>query len=153
MKPEFIQLRTEKAEQIRKRLESTEYAVVLYQLRENIPEEKDIMFLPLVMARAKLSNNETVKLDDLYEPVWMDTLSSEEYDKITEHTGDKRNLILCSRFYEYMNQENRPGIAEGCYGHSASVSDIILIKEKDTLSCYYVDTIGFQELSKGDKII
>ncbi len=153
MIPEFIQLRTEKAEQIRKQLKSTEYAVVLYQLRETLPEEKDIMFLPLVMAKAKLSNYKIMRLDDIYEPVWMDTLSSEEYDKIAEHTGDNRNLILCSRFYEYMNLDNRPGIAEGCYGHSASVSDIIVIKKKDTLSCYYVDMIGFQELPKGDKII
>lgn len=31
-------------------------------------------------------------------------------------------------------------------GHSLSVSDIVAIKEAGQISCYYVDSIGFQEL-------
>lgn len=31
-------------------------------------------------------------------------------------------------------------------GHSLSVSDVIAVKEDNKIRCYYVDSIGFQEL-------
>lgn len=52
--------------------------------------------------------------------------------------------FLLESLYEKFNLYH----PEDFRGHSLSVSDIVALKQNDMVSCHYVDSIGFKELSK-----
>ena len=51
--------------------------------------------------------------------------------------------VLLESLYEKFNLYH----PEDFRGHSLSVSDIVALKANDVVSCHYVDTIGFKELT------
>lgn len=55
----------------------------------------------------------------------------------------KDRAVMLEEIYERFNLE-RP---QDYMGHSLSVSDIVVLKEKDQVSFHYVDSVGFQKLS------
>lgn len=55
-------------------------------------------------------------------------------------------IQIANAVYGMFNMPNRPGINDGYYGTSLSVSDIILIKIKGAVKAFYVDGFGFKEL-------
>lgn len=52
--------------------------------------------------------------------------------------------ILLEELYRKFNQEH----PEGFVGHSLSIGDVVALKVKGKISCYFVDMVGFKELER-----
>ena len=79
---------------------------------------------------------------------------------------DRLGIEPCFDHYEVVyiapleNADNQTDLLEGLYekfnlycpesfrGHKLSVSDIVVLKQHDALTCHYVDSVGFAELPK-----
>ena len=75
------------------------------------------------------------------------SVKQENYDlvysgSLPEHSTHEPLAIL-ENLYAKFNLD-RP---EDFHGHSLSVSDVIVLKQKGQQTCYYTDSFGFQELS------
>lgn len=100
----------------------------IYQLRDH-ESTHDHRFLPMSQLQAA---GLTVEREN-YEAVYTGSLYNTEGKAVAE--------LLNNLFYRF-NME-RP---EDFYGHSLSVSDIVVLKVNDVVSAHYVDRFGFQEL-------
>ena len=92
-----------------------------------------------------------------------------DYDEVVEITGKEPNrtdynmlyvteldkdvltvygsyIQIANAIYAMFNRPDRPGINDGYYGTSLSVSDVIAIKVNNETKIYYVDGFGFKEL-------
>lgn len=68
----------------------------------------------------------------------------ENYDLIYTSQLTAKGLTsekLDKLYYQFNNDH-----PEGYKGHSLSVSDVVALKQKGTVTCHYVDRFGFQEL-------
>jgi len=67
------------------------------------------------------------------------------YNRIYSNQFSINNPLIYSldSIFENFNNNIKPA---GCYKHSISISDVIVIEKEDHISAYYVDDIGFIEL-------
>lgn len=103
-------------------------AFAIYQLRDH-ESTHDHRFLPM----SQLQAAGLIVERGNYEVVYTGNLYNTEGKAVPE--------LLNNLFYRF-NME-RP---EDFYGHSLSVSDIVVLKVNDVVSAHYVDRFGFQEL-------
>lgn len=93
----------------------------IYQLG-NTPEGKELLFC---------------KYDDV-----KDKIDKSKYAKVWESTVDESENIndTLNKIYEELNIT----LPTGFYGHTPSVSDVIVFENGDA---YYIDVIGFKKLN------
>lgn len=108
-------------------LESTTDSYAVLQLK-HIDETEEMRFMPYSYVQ-KLKNQPTI---DHYDVVYHGSL---EQSSATD--------VQLEDLYRRFNIE-RP---EDFKGHSMSVSDIVALNVAGEVSCYYVDSFGFKEMS------
>lgn len=124
--------------------EECENGYAILQLDSDSKICRDVRFEPY--ETAKLYAGREVERSD-YMMLIAYKLENDLFDKfVDEKCRFGKYTSLCDFVYAEFNQDNRPGIKDGYYGTSLSVSDIILIKEKETIHAFYVDNFGFKEL-------
>ena len=105
--------------------------IELYQLRDDIPERRDISFEPFERA-VKIVGNFRKNLKQFYEKKY-------EYEQDMGNKGREDDEAILEAVYVKFNT-NRP---EDFRGHSLSVSDIVSIDGR----LYYCDSYDWQELN------
>ena len=65
----------------------------------------------------------------------------EDYEMIYYNEVGNNILIDLDEIYERFNQDTRS--TKGYFGDSLSISDVIMVKNKETMEAYYCDTNGF----------
>lgn len=106
-----------------------EITYTIYQLKDT-PDTWEYRFIPL----QRLCENDLSVTSEHYEPVYTETI------RPTEQPTDQ--TLMSSLFYRF-NVDTPAGFA----GHSLSISDIVTIRRNETVRAYYVDSVGFAELS------
>ncbi len=113
------------AKELRKILEGSAFGYAILQLSRD-EKNNELRF-----SDYKRAEKHGFSLED-YEIVWHEPLAG---------IPETENDILDALFVKFNTQ-----IPGGFRGHSLSVSDIIVLKRKDSLEAYYVDSYGFQLL-------
>lgn len=101
--------------------EGTYYAI--YQIKDEADERFNILF----------RNKEDIDRRDI--PVDFDNYKI-VYAAKTEELPDPESIYM----------QFNTTYADGFYGHSLSVSDVIVMKDGADVNAYYVDSVGFQEV-------
>ncbi len=135
------------------KMSSEKYALALLQLRHDRPDNRYIRFESYDSVVKELGKEPTA---DLYEVMWVEPFDPNkfiipkgymEYEHLNCPYSDKdKEYIAESMFNKFNRTRTRPTIQDGYYGTSASVSDVILIKEDDKIYAMYIDSMGFKEI-------
>ena len=118
------------------------YAIL--QVRGDLPEQRDIHFCSYEQASGFLQR-EPCRED--YNMLYAEAFENNEITEIVNlNARYDKNTALGDYIYERFNADSRPGIDEGYYGTSLSMSDVLLVKEAEKITALYVDTFGFKEM-------
>lgn len=127
-------------------LNDSEFAVALLQVKPDLPEKRDISFESYDRACKYLGEGKKPEYD-MYAVMHVEPMTEERLKEIGEKNSQSFYLNLGSYMYEKLNNpETRPSALDGYFGTSASVSNIVLIKEKDEMTALYVEPSGFKLL-------
>ena len=116
----------------------TDYAVALLQIKPDLPERRDIQFSDYDSACIRLGGNKTVE-PKMYNTVYIETMTKEQMQDFSSANA------IGDYLYKKMNY-NRPSALEGYFGQSASVSDVIVIKNEKDITSLYVENFGYKKL-------
>lgn len=127
-------------------LANSEYAVAILQVRPDLSERRDISFESYDRACKYLGEGKKPEYD-MYAMMHVEPMSKERLDEIGNVNSSSFYSNLGSYMFEKLNNpETRPSALGGYFGTSASVSNVILIKEKDDMTALYVEPMGFKLL-------
>lgn len=127
-------------------LENSEYAVALLQVKPDIPERRDISFESYDRACKYLGDGKKPEAD-MYNVTHVEPMTRERLEEIGKVNSSSFYKNLGEYMFEKMNNpETLPSVTDGYFGTSASVSNVVLIKEKDDLTALYVESMGFKLL-------
>ena len=127
-------------------LANSEYAVAILQVRPDLSERRDISFESYDRACKYLGEGKKPEYD-MYAMMPVEPMSKERLDEIGNVNSSSFYSNLGSYMFEKLNNpETRPSALDGYFGTSASVSNVILIKEKDDMTALYVEPMGFKLL-------
>lgn len=120
------------------------YSIAPSEYEKQFTETKDNSFLILQLKNtpetAKLMFMDTEYLDKQHIPIEYGNYEAVYYGKLD--TDSKGNELL-EDLYRKFNIDH----PEDFTGHSMSVSDILVLKRNNMVSCHYVDSFGFKQLS------
>lgn len=133
----------------RAKLEECDCAIVLFQLKPDLPERRNISFLGYESACKELSKErgeDSRPEQDMYWAAYVLPMTDETMRTVAKSGGASDFYKSLANFtYQYFNHpEMRPSVFDGYFGHSASPSDVIVVKEQDTMTAMYIDNIGFR---------
>lgn len=125
-------------------LRNAEYAIALLQVKPDAPEKRDISFESYQCACKHLGEGKKPEMD-MYAVMHVEPVTPERLAEI------KGGYVSYARVGDYVFEkfnapDTRPSVYDGYFGTSASVSNVVLIKEKDKMTALYIDSIGFKEL-------
>lgn len=106
----------------------------IYQLKKN-DDNRHLRFAGFNELENGLAD---IKAENYYQ-VYRD-----KYEDNIDMTKSSEQLSLCNSLYSLLNSDMPMPL--GWYGHSLSVSDIIILEKGNIKSAYYVDAIGFKQL-------
>lgn len=98
---------------------------MIYQLREDLPNRRDYSFLP-------------------YKYLDADNLKVEGQNYNLVYSAERTDESLEDIFLKY--QRGFGEVPTDFYGHSLSVSDVIVLEENGQQTAWYVDSMGFVEV-------
>lgn len=127
-------------------LKNSEYAVALLQVKPDIPERRDISFSNYEQACKYLGDGKKPEYD-MYSVMHVEPMAKERLDEIGKINSSSFYTNLGDYMYEKLNNpETRPSVIDGYYGTSASVSNVVLVKEKENITALYIEGGGFKIL-------
>lgn len=127
-------------------LANSEYAVAILQVRPDLPERRDIFFESYDRACEYLGEGKKPEYD-MYAMMHVEPMSKERLDEIGTVNSSAFYTNLGNYMFEKLNApETRPSVLDGYFGTSASVSNVVLIKEKDDVTALYIEPAGFKLL-------
>lgn len=127
-------------------LANSEYAVAILQVRPDLPEKRDISFENYDRACKYLGEGKKPEYD-MYAMMHVEPMSKERLDEIGTVNSSAFYTNLGNYMFEKLNlPETRPSVLDGYFGTSASVSNVVLIKEKDDMTALYIEPTGFKLL-------
>lgn len=112
-------------------LKSEKDCYIIFQL----PSNSDVLSIRFMSYNYVIQTRKEVNIRN-YKPVYLDNLK-----KHTE--GETVDNILEGLFSRF----NRDALPQNYYGRTLSVSDVVGLKINGKVSFWYVDSIGFQEIS------
>lgn len=116
----------------------------ILQVRDDLPEQRDIRFCSYEQASGFLQREP--RRED-YNMLYAEAFENNEITEIVNlNARYDKSTALGDYIYERFNADSRPGIEEGYYGTSLSMSDVVLIKENNQIHALYVNSFGFKEL-------
>ena len=124
--------------------DKTDYAIALLQVKPDFPDKQNFSFFDYDMACGIL--NGKAPSEDMYQFVHVEPVSKEFME---QHKG--KGALAYRSVGEYMyakmnNPETRPSVIDGYFGTSASVSNVVLVKERDKVTAMYIESTGFRVL-------
>ena len=127
-------------------LENSEFAIALLQVRPDIPEKRDISFESYENACKYLGEGRKPSYD-MYWTAHVEPMNEEALSKIGNNSSkDYYTNIADYMFAKMNNPRTLPNMLDGYYGTSASMSNVVLIKEKDEYTALYVERFGYKLL-------
>ena len=119
---------------------NSDYAVALLQIKEDFDKISFASYDELV-------KNDVSIAYDMYDVAHVEPMSQDRLEEIDTVNSSSYYTNLGDYMYEKINNpETRPSAIDGYFGVSASVSDIMLVKERDKVTALYTDVRGFKEL-------
>lgn len=126
--------------------EQSEYAVALLQVRPDLPEKRDISFESYEQACKYLGDGKK-PVQDMYWNAHVEPMTKERLDDIGKHNSSQFYQNIGNYMFKKMNDpETLPSVLDGYYGTSASVSNVVLIKEKNEMTALYIEPMGYKLL-------
>lgn len=127
-------------------LKNSEFAVALLQIRPDIPEKRDISFEGYESACKNLGEGKK-PTNDMYWTAYVEPTNEETLSKIGNNNSQDYYTNIGNYMFAKMNDpRSLPNMLDGYYGTSASISNVVLIKEKNEYTALYVERFGFKLL-------
>lgn len=143
---QYIELVNRSDAENKELLANSEYAVAILQVRPDLPERRDISFESYDRACKYLGEGKKPEYD-MYAMMHVEPMSKERLDEIGTVNSSAFYTNLGNYMYEKLNApETKPSVLDGYFGTSASISNVVLIKEKDDMTALYIEPTAFKLL-------